>query len=517
MQITTIPAKKRMPEAIQKLRVAYYPRVSSKSFEQLLSLNNMIRDAKEEAEENGWELVDIYADEGISGVSVKNRPQLKRLLLDCKAGKIDRVIIKSVSRLGRNVVELMEIVNCLRETGIAIFFDTDKIDTSNGYDPILLSMKALIAENESRSISENMQWSVRRRFESGTYILAKEPYGYYRDGKGTIHIEPYEGKVVKLIYKMALEGHGATKIADYLNEEHYLTRSCKPWCQRSVMYILKNPSYTGDALWQKRYTEPDVFPYHLVDNRGQVPQYVASNIYEQLITKEDFDAVQAIFEYERYKLMKNDDLNKGLNRYIFTGRIKCQCGSSVTRKITHGIVKWVCRQHARDIQSCFVKAVREDDIEQAFIQMRNKLCTNLYLLEELNKELGVYKKVAKTEQQSGENRNVLITLAEESALYNKLYVQNLIDSVFYIQKMQELEMEAQRYHSTDMRVVEEEILSNETRHLIQYLKEIDPIKEWFDPSEFNELVDTIIIIDNETIHFRLTNNLELEEKIEVTI
>lgn len=134
----------------------------------------MIQEAKEEAEENGWELVDIYADEGISGVSVKNRPQLKRLLQDCKAGKIDRVIIKSVSRLGRNVVELMEIANSLRETGVAIFFDTDKIDTSNGYDPILLSMKAIIAENESRSISENMQWSVRRRFQDGTYIQGKD-------------------------------------------------------------------------------------------------------------------------------------------------------------------------------------------------------------------------------------------------------------------------------------------------------------------------------------------------------
>ena len=517
MQITTIPARKRIPDAVQKLRVAYYPRVSSKSFGQLLSLNTMIQDAKAEARENGWELVDIYADEGISGVSAKNRPQLKRLMQDCKAGKIDRVIIKSVSRLGRNVVELMEIANSLRETGVAIFFDTDKIDTSNGYDPILLSMKALIAENESRSISENMQWSVKRRFQEGTYIQGIEPYGYYRDGKGMTCIEPYEAKVVKLIYEMALAGHGAKQIADHLNEEHYLTRSYKPWCQRSILYILQNPSYTGDALWQKRFTEPNVFPYHLVTNRGQMPQYIAGGIYEPLISKEYFEAVQAILDYERHKLRKDDDRNHCLNRYIFSGRIKCQCGSSVNRKITHGIVKWVCKRHARDIQSCFVKAIREDAIEQAFLRMRNKLSTNLYLLEELHKELGGYKKVAKTENQTEMQRNRMIKLAEESALYNKLYIQNLIDSTFYVRKMQELEMEVQTCHNDSFRDVEEEILIDKTQKLIQYLKEIDPIKEWFDPSEFNELVENIIILDNETIHFRLINQLEVEEKIEVTV
>lgn len=517
MQITTIPARKQIPDAVQKLRVAYYPRVSTKSFEQLLSLNNMIQEAKEEAEENGWELVDIYADEGISGVSVKNRPQLKRLLQDCKAGKIDRVIIKSVSRLGRNVVELMEIANSLRETGVAIYFDTDKIDTSNGYDPILLSMKAIIAENESRSISENMQWSVRRRFQDGTYIQGKDPYGYYHDDSGETHIEPYEAKVVKLIYEMALKGYGVAQIADYLNKEHYLTRSYKPWCQRSVMYILQNSSYTGDALWQKRFTEPDILPYHRVKNRGEMPQYIASEVYDMLITKDDYEAVQVMLDYEKYKLGSHIDPNKCLNRYLFSGRIKCHCGSSMKRKVTHGIVKWACRQHEKDRKKCSVKAIREEYIEQAFIRMRNKLCTNIYVLEELYKELGRYKKVAEMEMQSEENRNMLIKLAEETALYNKLYVQELIDSAFYIQKTQELEAEAQEYHKLSAGDVQEEIRCNETRRLIKYLKSTDPIKEWFDPKEFDELVSFIKIIDNDIIHFILTNQLELEETLEVIV
>ena len=517
MQITKIPAQNPVQSGIRKLRVAYYPRVSSKSFEQLLSLNNMIKEAKTEVEENDWELVDIYADEGKSGISVKKRPQLNRLLQDCKSGKIDRVIIKSVSRLGRNVVELMEIANSLRETGVAIFFDTDRIDTSNGYDPILLSMKALIAETESRNMSENMQWSVLRRFQDGTYIQGKDPYGYYHDNAGNTHIEPYEAKVVKLIFQMVLDGYGSTSIADFLNEEHYLTRSYKPWSNRTVIYILRNPSYTGDALWQKRYTEPDVFPYHRVMNRGEKPQYIACNLYEQLITKEDFEAVQIILDYENYKIKAKTNTDKYMNRYVFSGRIKCQCGSSVRRKLTNGIVKWTCNRHTRDLKSCPVKAMREEYIEQAFIRMRNKLCTNLYLLEDLHTELGRYKRVAKEEKQSEENRDSIIKLAEESALYNKLYTKELIDATYYIEKMKELDMKAHEYHSIIDRDSKEKIYIDETSRLIQYLKKTDPIKEWFDPTEFDELVNYIKIIDNETIHFILTNGLALEGKIEVAL
>ena len=138
-------------------------------------------------------------------------------------------------------------------------------------------------------------------------------------------------------------------------------------------------------------------------------------------------------------------------------------------------------------------------------------------MEELYKELGRYKKVAEMEMQSEENRNMLIKLAEETALYNKLYVQELIDSAFYIQKTQELEAEAQEYHKLSTGDVQEEIRCNETRRLIKYLKSIDPIKEWFDPKEFDELVSFIKIIDNDIIHFILTNQLELEETLEVIV
>lgn len=515
MQITTIPAQDQIQSGLRKLRVAYYPRVSSKSFDQLLSLNTMIKDAKEQAQANDWEIVDIYVEEGVSGVSTAKRPQLNRMLQDCKAGKIDKVIIKSVSRLGRNVVELMEIAHTLRETNVAVFFDTDRIDTTQDYDPLLLSMKAMIAEIESKNISQNMQWSVRRRFQSGTYIQGIDPYGYYHDKEGNTHVEPYEAKVVKLIFQKALEGQGTARIAESLNEDHYLTRSYKPWCQRTVAYILKNPAYTGDTIWQKRFTEPDVFPYHRVINRGEMPQYEAYEVYDQIISREDFETVQIMLDYERYKCKVSEDPFKCLNRYTFSGKIKCQCGSTFNRKITHGIVKWTCKRHARDIKKCSIKAVREEYIEQAFIRMRNRLCTNLYILEDIYSELQSYRKSIQVEQRPDEHKNALITLAEESALYNKLYAQEMIDSAFYIQKTQELEAKAEYFHRNNSIEIEEENRYNETAKLIRYLRKIEPIKEWFEPAEFDDIVKETKIIDNDTIRFRLMNDLKVEEILEV--
>lgn len=518
MQITRIPAEREDSASLQnRLRVAYYPRVSSKSFEQLLSLNNMITEAKKEAADNNWELVDIYADEGISGVNAKNRPQLKRLLMDCKAGKIDKVIVKSVSRLGRNVVELMEIANSLRETGVAIFFDTDKIDTSNGYDPMLLSMKAMIAETESRNMSQNMQWSVWHRFQEGTYIQSTDPYGYYHDVNGQTHIEPYEANVIKLIFQKALEGCGANQIASFLNDEHYLTRSYKPWCQRTVIYILRNSTYTGDTVWQKRYTEADVFPFHRVENKGELPKYLVSDIYKPLISKDDFEAVQIMLDYEKYKLGLHEEPFKNVQRYLFTGKIECQCGATFKRRNIHGIVKWACKRHLNNAEHCDIKAVREEYIEQAFVRVRNRLCTNLYLLEELYEELKTYRKVGILEKQTNENRNELSKLAEESVLYNRLYAQEMIDSAFYIQKTQELENKARQCHDVNAADVEEEVLYTETAKMIKYIKKIESVKEWFDPQEFDVLIKKILMKDNKAIHFSLMNDLIVEEKIEVIL
>ena len=393
MQVHVIKAENQKGYHQRAIRVAYYLRVSSKSGDQLQSLNTMMINAKEQAIANDWEVADIYIDAGITGTGKKKRPELQRLIQDCKAGNIDKVIIKSVSRLGRNVVELMETANVLREFGVTILFDTDGIDTGQRYDPIILSTKAMLEENESKSLSTNMLWSLKRRFQEGTYIQSNDPYGYYHDKNGLTYIDPYEGEIIKRIFREYLQGFGLNEIADHLNADHCISKKFALWNATTLTYILQNTTYMGETVWQKKYTVADAFPFHQVVNKGQMPQYVVGDIYEPLISREDFLKAQLIREYKSHSVKADVDKEKHGRRYLFSGMIKCGCGKTFRRKCNYGIVKWTCMQHLKDSKSCKVKAVKEEAIKNAFVCVRNKLCTNLNLIKDLHEDLTSYIKM----------------------------------------------------------------------------------------------------------------------------
>ena len=242
-----------------RLRVAAYTRVSSDSEDQLNSFVAQNRYYNELiAEKPEWSLVDIYADEGITGTSAEKRGDFQRMMADCRRGLIDQILVKSISRFARNTKECLENVRELKELGVNVRFERESINTANVSSELITAIYAAFAQKESESISGNMRWSYQRRMESGAFLPSAMAYGYKIVDK-KIEIEPDAALVVCRIFQWYLDGVSKDLIAKRLNAEGIPTNQNKIWRNSGVHYILTNERYIGDSLWQKSYTT-DTFP-----------------------------------------------------------------------------------------------------------------------------------------------------------------------------------------------------------------------------------------------------------------
>ena len=231
-----------------KKRVAAYARVSTDGEDQLLSLENQREHYEKWIKSNPeWEYVDTYYDEGISGTKLDRRQGLLNLIDDCEHGRIDFVITKSISRFARNNADCLELTRKLLGLGIPIYFEKENIDTSKMESELLLSIMGSIAEAESTSIAENSKWSIRLRFQNGTFKVSYPPYGYYWDKeKAELFINEEEAEVVRFIFDEVIAGKGTETIADELQKKGVPTKRNAKWSSGAVNAILKNEKYTGD-------------------------------------------------------------------------------------------------------------------------------------------------------------------------------------------------------------------------------------------------------------------------------
>lgn len=355
----------------KKLRVAAYARVSTSSDEQLISLDAqknhyevLIRSHKD------WEFAGLYLDEGISGTKMAKRDGLLALLDDCEKGKIDYIIVKSISRFSRNTVDSIETVRRLCDMGIYIFFEKENIDTGKMEGELLLSILSSLAESESRSISDNETWSIRRRFMNGTFKISYPPYGYdYIDGEMVVNEK--QSEVVKWIFGQVLSGNSTAEIARKLNEEGIPTRRGGGWTSTTINGMIRNEKYTGDVIFQKSYSD-ERFTRHR--NNGERDQYFAANHHEAIISHEDYDAANAILDRNGAEKGIYADSRKYQNRYCFSGKIICgNCGSVWKRRKISGYFGYACTTHLAEKDVCGMKSIREDSIMAAFTTMLNKL------------------------------------------------------------------------------------------------------------------------------------------------
>lgn len=321
-----------------RLRVAAYARVSSGKDEMLHSLaaqvsyySNLIQQHPD------WEYAGVYADEALTGTK-DTRPEFQCMIADCKDGRIDMVITKSISRFARNTVTLLETVRELKMLGVDVYFEEQNIHSLSGDGELMLTILASYAQEESRSVSENCKWRIRKRFQQGEIVNLRFMYGY-RIKNGQIEIDQEQGKIVRSIYTDYINGLGCDRIAARLRETGTLTFHGREWTAKRVLAILKNEKYAGNALLQKKYVA-DHLTKKLVYNRGNLPMYYVEGTHEPIIDPLTFQKVQEIIA-ERWD--KSNVRQNPANHYPFTGLIFCpRCGKNYRRVTYKGHTAWNC-------------------------------------------------------------------------------------------------------------------------------------------------------------------------------
>lgn len=340
-------------------RVAAYCRVSSGKDAMLHSLSAQVSHYSELIQRRlGWAYAGVYADEALTGTK-DNRPEFQRLLADCRAGRIDRVLTKSVSRFARNTVTLLETVRELKELGVAVYFEEQNIDSLSGDGELMLTILASFAQEESKSVSDNCKWRIRKEFSEGKPMNLPLLYGYRRE-KGRIVIDEREAEIVRFIFRSCLNGMGKGRITEELRKQGVPCRLGGEWQTETVGGILKNEKYTGDALLQKTYIENHLTKRKCF-NRGELPQYYAESTHPAIIDHEMYEKVQALIAERREKTNVQKDVTA---RYPFTGLIVCGCcGAHYHRRTNPTRITWQCVTYLRrGKKHCAAKQIPEETL-----------------------------------------------------------------------------------------------------------------------------------------------------------
>ena len=335
-----IPAK---PEAVRaskrQLRVAAYCRVSTDDEEQLTSYEAQKNYYTDKIMTNKeWTMAGIFADEGITGTSARKRPEFLRMIRQCKQGKIDIVLTKSISRFARNTVDCLNFVRALKELGIAVIFEKENMNTLEIDSEILITMLGAFAQSESESISANVRWGIRQAMKEGkATIQYKYLYGYRKGDDGKPEIIPEQAEVVRKIYDLFLSGTPVRGIQEYLNMSAVPNINGEPkWARSAIDSILTNEKYCGDVLLQKTYID-DCINKKVKKNTGQLPMYLVQNHHEGIISRETFDAAQA--ELARRSAGKSPSKKNAptgrsrySSKYALSDRLYCgECGTRYQR------------------------------------------------------------------------------------------------------------------------------------------------------------------------------------------
>ena len=345
-RVIVIPAHDEI--VARKLRVAAYARVSSSSEDQLNSYRVQNQYYSELISGNpDWEMVDIYADEGITGTSVEKREDFQRMMQDCRKGKIDRILVKSISRFARNTKDCLAAVRELKELGVSVLFEEQGIDTARVSSEMVTAIMASLAQKQSESISGNVQWSIQHQMEAGKYKLRTAPFGYtVRNGELTVN--EAEAPIVQDIFNVYLSGANTKEICDRLNAQQ---GSSRKWLRREIDYILMNERYAGNAIFQKKYTRAEL-PRTVKRNHGERAMYYVSDSNAPIIPQNVFDRAQ--------ELRKRRTVSRSDEPKVYSGKIQCSCGSRCRAKTSNQIWYWSCVVHEEQRNACHIKQVPEE-------------------------------------------------------------------------------------------------------------------------------------------------------------
>ena len=500
--------------AADTLRVAAYCRVSSDSSDQLHSYAAQIHYYTDMIQNHdGWELVDVYADEGITGTRMDKREDLNRLLTDCRKGKIDKVLVKSISRFARNTRDCLASLRELSRLGVSVQFEKENIDTGTLTTELMVSVSGSLAQQESVSISQNQRMSYQRRMERGEFITCKAPFGYRLiDGK-RLEVISDEAKLVRWMFNAYLSGHSLEWIAEQMTKTGVSTTDGKPYWQcTTVLYTLTNEKYMGDSLCQKTFMT--AFPFTQRQNHGEADQYYIENTHPAIITKGTFEKVQELLR-QKSNRQKIPRQIYPLSRKVYCG----QCGTPFARRVgKSGLVVWVCRKHDKGASKCTMGRIPESALYAAFVGMYNKLKQNagIVLLPALKQMEELRDALQRDDPAMLAVNRAIAQASEQSHRISQLQAAGLLDADACAAKFNEINARLAQLRAERRRLLKNEDIDDaidalqRTADLIQCGPER---LEGFDEGLFHDLVERIVVESQTCVRFCLRGGLELTEQL----
>lgn len=497
-------------EAIQrKRRVAAYARVSTDSDEQLSSYAAQVDFYTQYIRNNPeWEFVDVYTDEGISGTNTKKRDGFNRMIADALAGKIDLILTKSISRFARNTVDTLTTIRKLKEKKIEVYFEKENIYTLDAKGEVMITIMSSLAQEESRSISENVTWGKRKSMADGRFSLAYKCFlGYEKGEDGLPKIVEEEAKIIRKIYSLFLEGYTVRKIADYLTEQGIPTpKGKKQWSVSTVMSILTNEKYKGDALLQKTYTA-DFLSKTVKKNHGEVPQYYIENSHPAIIDPEMFELVQNEIKRRRpnrHKLHRNS---------LFTAKIICgDCGGFYGRKVWHSSSKyqkciWRCNEKYEGEDACTTPNLTEPEIESAFITAFNEvLGEKEKYIRRFEKLLPLLADTSNLEKQLAEAQKQHDSLMANLRSYMEENTRQIQDQVEYNRRFNQMDAECvaaeEQVKSLQKKILGQSGRKEQIKRCLEHIQECGDILTDFDSNLWNSMIESVIVSQDKVLTFQ---------------
>lgn len=508
-----------------KRRVAAYARVSTDSDEQLTSYEAQVDYYTKLIQGRAdWEFITIYTDEGISAVSTKRREGFKQMVADGLAGKFDLLVTKSVSRFARNTVDSLTTVRKLKEVGCEVWFEKENIYTLDSKGELLITIMSSLAQEESRSISENVTWGQRKRMADGKVSLPYAQFlGYEKGDDGLPKVIPAEAEIVRLIFRLYMEGKTFSAIAKHL-ERHGIPSPAgkKTWQTGVVQSILTNEKYKGHALMQKTYCA-DFLTKKMVKNTGQVQQYYVEDSHPAIIEPDEFDAVQ--LEIERRKSLGRPISTTS----IFASRLVCaDCGGHFGKKVwgsyksdkTYRKEVWRCNDKYKRLDKpgngCQTPHITEEKIKESFLHAFNRLMSNRDdLIEDCRLAQGVLCDTTAIDAQLTELHNEIEVVTE---LSRKAIFENAHNAVNQTEWAERNNAYLDRHRKASERVDELEANKRErlgkAKIIDGFIKDIESrplVITEFDEKLWLALIDTAKVARDGTIVFRFRNGTEITE------
>ena len=496
----------------KKKRVAAYARVSTDQDEQFTSFESQIQYYQDLIKSNSeYEFVKVYSDEGLSGTSVKKRKGFNQMINDAKNGKIDLILVKSISRFGRNLLDIVGYIQELKSYGVEVHFDKEGIHTFDKNVDISLAIMSAIAQEESHSISGNVTAGKRYKYARGEYSMCYASFLGFRKGQdGKPEVVPEEAEIVKKIFAYYLRDKKTIyQIAEALNQQGIKTKKGHKWCRSSIISILKNEKYKGDALLQKGYVK-NYLDHVVVKNNGELDQYYVEKGHEAIISDEDWAAVQI-----ELQIRERDIKTSSAPDDIFACKIVCgDCGAFYGRKLWHSTDKYKkfiyqCNhKFFKGKDKCTTPNLTVEMLKAAFLKAYNQLIRNKEDIIEVAEDIAA----VQFDTTSIKNRKQEL---EEELNDQKTLIDNLVKAQNtkpmpqedflrkynrYTEKFSEIKKTIESLRK------EEELMFGKS---VIFKNKIEELKKTNEISEFNDIIFTayverIVVHNDGTLEFKFT-------------